>query len=88
MRLDAGLNASSALTVEQVLVFGFIWCLFRLLINLAPPTRKFVFRHLVRVKSACMLVVCTHHLLLITRVSDDPCRYLPPWSNYPAQVCR
>ena len=68
--------------------WGFFWYLFWLFINLVPPTRKFIFRHLVRIKRACMLVVCTHHLLLITRVSDDPCRDIPPWSKHRAQICR
>ena len=57
-----------------------------LIVNLTPPVRKFFFAHLMWVKCACLIVVYTHHLLQITRASDDPCRLLPPWSQYPAQV--
>jgi hypothetical protein len=41
---------------------------------LTPPVRKFFFAHLMWVECACLIVVCTHHLLQIARVSDDPCR--------------
>ena len=51
----------------------------RLIVNLTPPVRKFFFAHLMWVERASLIVVCTHHLLQITRVSDDPCRSLPPW---------
>ena len=46
----------------------------RLIVNLTPPVRKFFFAHLMWVERACLIVVCTHHLLQIARVSDDPCR--------------
>ena len=46
----------------------------RLIVNLTPPVRKFIFAHLMWVERACLIVVCTHHLLQIARVSDDPCR--------------
>ena len=64
------------------------WNLARFGINLIPPTCKLVLRHLVRIESARSVVVCAHHLLLITRISDVPCLYVPPWSNHPAQVWR
>ena len=46
----------------------------RLIVNLTPPVRKFFFAHLMWIECACLIVVCTHHLLQIARVSDDPCR--------------